>query len=131
LVQTGQLASVVKFEGGEGSPRHGYAQRMLMHEIALFEQLYLFGLDSPAVVAGSILPIPQQERIRDLFLRLGRRLGCPVEPLLPQLERRYEPLTTDSEVERGFRQSVLKSRIAEIERILASLDSLTSLPSTV
>jgi hypothetical protein len=128
LMVAGQLTTIVEFEGEEGSPRYGYAGRLLAHEIALFEQLHLFGLDRADAVDGDVA-IPQAERIRNLFMELARRLGHPVEPSPRPPEERSHPASEPADA-RASHHDVLEGRSAEIERILASIDRLTSLPST-
>jgi hypothetical protein len=129
LMAAGQLTTIVEFEGEEGSPRYGYAGRLLAHEIALFEQLHLFGLDRADAVADGDVAIPQAERIRNLFMELARRLGHPVEPSPRPPEERSHPASEPADA-RASHHDVLEGRSAEIERILASIDRLTSLPST-
>ena len=130
LTEAAVLVNTVEFEGGEGTPRYGYAGRLLTHEVALFEQLHLFDLDwaELAAVDGSLSTRAEAigERLQTLAKHLGRPADPPPSPREP-IDPPPSPTTTADHPDAALRQ-VLAHRAGEIEEILASLERLTSLP---
>lgn len=138
--QATQLHNLTEFEGGEGGPRFGYAGRLLTHEVALFEQLYLFGATwtEPAAAGASAgaspLPPGLAGRVREQMSALARRLGHPVElpPLPAPADGSRVPADGDEPPSADDRRGrVLRHRAAEIEQILTSLDRLTAVSAPV
>ncbi|HEY3897151.1 MAG TPA: FUSC family protein [Chthoniobacter sp.] len=119
MVKTGRLALAVEFEGGEGGSRYGFAARMFIHEIALFEQMRLLSVERIAGRGGR-LPTSRVELISEGFAALARRLCHPVEgDLVPGGMLPSEPAQPNE---------ILDRRAREVEQILDSMDRLTSLP---
>ena len=128
-VQAAVLTNNIEFEGGEGSPRYGYASRLLTHEIALFGQLNLFNAawTNWAASIGGVLPASAEHigrQLADLCERLGQDVELPSAAEAGNGESR--PAPTGDELQ-DSRWSVLEERAGEIEQILASLDRLTSM----
>jgi uncharacterized membrane protein YccC len=130
FMEAAQLTTVVEYEGGEGTPRYGYAGRLLTHQIALFEQLHLFGSERAVAAASSNVALPQAERIRERFLALARRIGHPLEFFPGPPEAKSDSLPVESADGLASHQNMPEGRSAEIEGILASIDRLTSLAET-
>jgi hypothetical protein len=121
-VKTGRLAASVEFEGGEGSPRYGFAARMFTHEIALIEQMRLLSAERIAGFSGR-LSMSRAHSISQRFEALASRLGHPVAFGLELAGTYPKGLAEPDEI---------PDRCAlEVEQILNSMDRLTSLPNNL
>ena len=124
LTQTGLLLNNVELEGGEGTPRYGYAGRLYTHVAALFEQVHLFGGAWEEIAVEDRTTTDRMRAVSEHLRALVERLGHPLEPLP---EGRL-PASPPNRTGADQRQQVLQERVCEIEDILASLDRLTALP---
>ena len=129
LVRAGLLVNTIELEGGEGSPRYGYAGRLLTHQVALFEQMHLFGQGWAELAADPDLDRRAGE-IQTRLQALAQRLGQPAEPPSADPPPSGEPLPAPPASDENVRREALSQRAGEIEAILASLDRLTGLPSS-
>ena len=125
--KTTVLINTVEFEGGEGTPRYGYAGRLLTHEVALFEQVHLFSLDwaELAAVDGSLST--RAEAIGERLQTLARHLGHAAERPPTRREAVAAPAASAEDPGNAARWPVVAHRAGEIEQILASLERLTGM----
>ena len=130
LVRAGLLVNTIELEGGEGSPRYGYAGRLLTHQVALFEQMHLFGQGWAELAAADPDLAWRAGEIQVRLQVLAQRLGQPAEPPYADPAPSGEPLPAPPATDENVRREALSQRAGEIEAILASLDRLTGLPSS-
>ncbi len=125
------LNDSIEFEGRAGSARYGYAGRLLVHEIALYEQMRLVGLDWARLVR-SRLPLPDGfDTIRQRFHTLASRLGRPVDlPSFPPVAERPAGVALHSGERSVWQQRTLDERLRQMEYVLDSMDRLTTPPET-
>lgn len=120
------LTNGIEFEGGEGTPRYGYAGRLLTHETALFEQIRLCGMEWAELARDSTPPPAEVRAIQAKLQRLVRQLGHPVELPAPESNGGSGAPAPDGQTPPG--QYPLEQRFGEIEQILGSLERLTMQP---
>ena len=121
------LINTVEFEGGEGTPRYGYAGRLLTHEVALFEQVHLFGADWVELASVDGPLSARAEAIGERLQTLARHLGHAVEWPSARREAVAAPPASAEAPGNAARWQVLAYRADEIEQILASLERLTAM----
>ena len=126
LLQTGLLLNGVELEGGEGTPRYGYAGRLLTHEVALFEQVHLFGETWEKTAIRDEAMTHRMRAVGEQLRVLAERLVHPVEGTFDNQPE--TPESAANQADANPPSQVLVDRVREIEGILASLDRLTALP---
>lgn len=118
------MLNMLELEGGEGSPRYGYAGRLFTHAVTLFEQVHLLGEEWEKNATWDEATTRRMRAVDERFRALAERLGHPVDPAAD------DPPESPADDEPGKTQPtwVLQDRLQEVEDLLASLERLTGLP---